>query len=93
VGSTDFVSPISSSDGDQVKLGVDDGSFDGTLDFFGTFPAQTQMTFLVSDDDVGLKSGSLTGLGLLLDGLDFANFFLQFVLGESVNNLTFFDGN
>jgi len=75
VGVTDFVAPISSSDGDDVELGVDDGSLDGALDFFGTFPSETEMTVGVTDDDVGLETGSLTGLGLLLDGFDLTDFF------------------
>lgn len=64
---TDLVTPIASSNWDKLKFGVDEGTFDGNLDFLGNFDSKTDMTILVSNNDDGLKAGSLTGFCLLLD--------------------------
>jgi len=93
VSVTDLVTPITSSDGDQVELGVGNGTLDGTLDFLGALPAQTDVTVGVTDDDVGFESGSLTGLGLLLDGLDLHNLLLKSFLQEEVNDVGLLDGD
>lgn len=69
------------------------GTLDGTLDFLGAFPAQTDMTVVVTNDDVSFESGSLTGLGLLLDGLDLHNFFLNGVLQEEINDVVLLNGD
>lgn len=62
--------PVSSSDGDDGELGNDDGSSDGGSDFLGGLDTETDVALGVTNDDNGLESGSLTGTGLLLDGLD-----------------------
>lgn len=97
VGSSDGVTPISFSDGDDVQFSAFNGSLNGSLDFLVTFPSQSDVSLSVSNNDVGFKSGSLTGLGLFLDGLDLNNFFFQdFVFSggqKVVNNLGFLDGN
>lgn len=84
---SDLVTPVSSSDGDHVKLGIDDGTLNGSLDFLGDLDTETQMAFRVTDQDNSLESGSLTGGGHLLDGLDLHDFFLKLVLEESVDDL------
>lgn len=97
VWSTDGVSPISLSDWDDVELSSLNGTLDGSLDFLVALPSQSDVSLTVSDDDVGLESGSLTGLGLLLDWLNLDNFFLEFLVGfrsqEVINDLGFLDGN
>jgi hypothetical protein len=62
--------PVTSSDGDDAELGDDDGGTDGGSDFLGGLDAETDVALGVTNDDNGLESGSLTGTGLLLDGLD-----------------------
>lgn len=74
---TDLVTPISLSDWDQVELGHNDGSLDGSLDFLVAFPSQSNVLLFITDDGESFESGSLTGLGLFLDGFDFHDFFLQ----------------
>lgn len=64
---TDLVTPITTTNGDQGKLGVVDGTTDGVGDFLGALNAQTDVTVRVSDNYEGLEAGSLTGTGLLLD--------------------------
>ena len=67
---SDLVSPVASSDGEEGELGGDEGTLDGDLDFLGDLDSETDVTVVVTDGDDGLKAGSLSGLGLLLDGDD-----------------------
>lgn len=92
--STDLVTPISLSDGDKVELGGSDGTLDGSLDFLVQFPSQTDVLLCVTDNDESFESGSLTGLSLLLDGLDLHDFFLQWGFSEEgINDFLFLDGD
>ena len=91
VGSTDLVAPISLSHGDNVELGHGDGTLDGTLNFLVAFPSETNVVSLVTDDGVGFEAGSLTGLGLLLNGLNLHDLFLDVVTEEGVNNFLLLD--
>ena len=87
MGSTDLVTPISFTDGDQVELGHNDGSLDGSLDFLVTFPSKTDVVARITDNGEGFEAGSLTGLGLLLDRFNFHDFFLDGFTQEFINNL------
>jgi hypothetical protein len=64
---TDLVTPIASSDWDQGELSSNEGTLDGNLDFLSELDTKTDVTILITDGNDGLESGSLTGLGLLLD--------------------------
>lgn len=102
---TDSGTPITSSDWDDVALGVDQSSLDGNLDFLGDLNTDTDVSLSVTASHNSLESGSLTGLGLLLDGNDGHDLIREGVLlvgeelvddlvlldwdGESVN---FFEG-
>ena len=93
---TDFVSPIASSDWDKRKLGSNECSLDGNLDFLGNFNTKTDVTVQISNSNDGLKSGSLTSLCLLLDGHDFHDFIGEFSLAlgkEFIYDLGFLDGD
>lgn len=70
MGQTKVGTPVSSSDGDNAQLGNDDGGADSSSDFLGSLNTETDVTLGVTNDDNGLESSSLTGTGLLLDGLD-----------------------
>lgn len=94
--STDLVTPISSSDGDEGELGGNEGSLNGDLDFLGNLDSETDVTVLVTDGNNSLKAGSLSGLGLLLDGDDLHDLVgkgLALILNKLLNNRGFFDGN
>jgi len=52
------------------------------LDFLGDLDSETDVTIEVSDGNDGLESGSLTGLGLLLDGNDLHDLIGEFFLGS-----------
>lgn len=62
--------PVTSSHGDDAELGNDDSGTDGGSNLLGGLDTETDVALGVTNDDNGLESGSLTGTGLLLDGLD-----------------------
>lgn len=70
VGLTKVGTPVSSSDGDDAQLGNDDGGADGSGNLLGGLDAEADVSLGVTNDDDGLEPGTLTGTGLLLDGLD-----------------------
>jgi hypothetical protein len=78
---TDLVSPITSSDWDQTQFSSNQGSLDGNLDFLGDLDSETDVTIEISDGNNSLESGSLTGLGLFLDGHNLHDFIREFFLG------------
>jgi hypothetical protein len=93
---TDLVTPIASSDWDQGELSSNEGTLDGNLDFLGELDTETDVTVLITDGNDGLESGSLTGLGLLLNGHDLHGLVreLSVVAGEEqVNNLGLLNGD
>lgn len=88
---TEVGTPVTTTDGDNGELGDDDGSADGGRDFLGGLDTETNVALGVTDDNDGLEAGTLTGTGLLLDGLDLHNLVLQ--LGkEEVDDLVLLDG-
>jgi hypothetical protein len=92
--STDSGTPVTSSDWDEVELGINETTLDGNLDFLGALDTDTNVTLSVSNGDNSLESSSLTSLGLLLDGQDAHDFVgkLGFVVGEeSINDWCFLD--
>lgn len=70
VRKTKVGTPVSSSHGDDAELRDDDGSTDSGRDFLRRLDTETDVALGVANDDDGLEAGSLTGTGLLLDGLD-----------------------
>ena len=49
------------------------------------------MLVVVTYNDIGLKSGSLSCTGLLLDWADGEGFLFKFILKEEIDNLIFLD--
>lgn len=70
VRQTKVGTPVTTTDGDNAKLSDDDSGADGSGNFLGSLDTETDVALGVTNDDNGLESGSLTGTGLLLDGLD-----------------------
>jgi hypothetical protein len=64
---SDSVSPIASSDWDQVQFSINKSTLDGDLDFLGNFNSKSDVSILISNGNDSLESSSLTSLGLLLD--------------------------
>lgn len=67
MGSTDLVSPISLSDGNEVQLSHSDCTLNGSLDFLVAFPSKSNVVLLITYNSISFEAGSLTGLSLLLD--------------------------
>jgi hypothetical protein len=83
--------PVTSSDGNDGELGDNDSGADGGRDFLRSLDTETDVTLGVTDEDDGLEAGTLTGTGLLLDGLDLHDLVLE--LGqEEVDDLVLLDG-
>lgn len=70
MGETEVGAPVSATDGDHAELGDDDGSADSSSNFLRGLDSETDVALRVADEDDGLEAGTLTGTGLLLDGLD-----------------------
>jgi hypothetical protein len=67
---TEVGTPVAATDGQDGELGDDDGGTDGGCDFLGGLDAETDVTLAIANNDDGLESCALTGLGLFLDRLD-----------------------
>jgi len=65
---TNSGSPISSSDWDKMDLSIEKSTFNGDLDLLGDLDTDTDVTLSITGSDDSLESGSLSSLGLLLDG-------------------------
>ena len=74
MGFPEFSPPVPSTNGNDGKFGENNGSANGGGDFLGAFDAETDVTVHIPNGDKGFETGSLTGLGLLLDGHDFHDF-------------------
>ena len=63
----DLVTPIASTDWDKGKFSADEGTFDGNLDFLGELNTETNMSIVITDNNDGLETGTLTSFSLLLN--------------------------
>merc|ERR1719163_1457183 len=91
---SDSGTPISSSDWDELELGINQSSLNGNLDFLGNLDSNTNESLSVTNSDDSLESGSLTGLGLLLDGEDAHDLIRELsllFLKESISDLMLLD--
>ena len=98
---TNLVTPVTSSDGDEGKLGSDEGTLNGDLDFLSDLDTETDVTVVITDGNESLEAGTLSGLGLLLDGDDLHDLILEllvaftsvlvFLGNEGLNDLGFLD--
>jgi len=86
-----FGTPVTSSDWNNRKLGQNNSRSDGVGDFFGTLDSESDVSGVISDDDGGLESSSLTGSGLFLNWLDFQDFVFQSRAQEVFDNFGFLD--
>jgi hypothetical protein len=92
----DLVTPIASTDWNEGKLGTDQSTLDGNLDFLGKFDAETDVSTVITSNNDGLETGSLTSLGLLLNGDDLHDLITELLVGcldEMVDNGGFLDWN
>ena len=89
MGTTNLVTPETSSDGDDAQFGQDDGTTNGSGHFFGALDAQTDVSVVISDGDKGLEAGTLTGTSLFLHRHDFEDFVFQRGAQEEIDDFEF----
>ncbi len=93
VGLSDLVTPVALADGENVELGVSDRAADRGGNLLGALLAETNVVLRVTNDNVSLKAGPLTGAGLLLDGHDLDDLILELATGKELDNLVLLDGD
>jgi hypothetical protein len=82
--------PVTTTNGDNGKLGKDDTTTDSGSNFLSTLDTQTNMTIFVTNDNKGLETSTLTGSGLLLNRHDLHDLISE--LGkEVINDLVLLD--
>jgi hypothetical protein len=79
---TEVGTPVTATNGDDAELSDDDSGTDGGSNLLGGLDTETDVALRVTNDDNGLETGTLTGTGLLLDGLDLHDLILE--LGQEV---------
>ena len=70
MGLSEGGAPVSPADGEDGKLGNDDGGADSCSYLLRGLDTETDVALRVADNNDRLKAGTLAGAGLLLDGLD-----------------------
>ena len=94
VGLTDLVTPITTTNGDDGKLGQDDGGTDSSSHLLSALHTETDVSVAVANDNEGLETSPLTGTSLLLHRHDLQYLILELLLTkEVINYLVFFDGH
>merc|ERR1711916_108003 len=88
---TDLVTPITSSDGNNRQFSKNDSTTGGSCYFLAAFNTQTNMTVAVTDSYKCLKTSTLSGTGLFLNGHDFQNLVFQSRTQEEIDDFMFFD--
>jgi len=88
---TKFGTPVTSSNWNNRQLSQNDSCSDGVGNFFGALDSESDVSVVVTNNDGGLESGSLTGSGLFLDWLDLEDFVFQSRAKEVFDNFGFFN--
>ena len=91
MGSTGVSAPVSTADRDQVHLGVDDAASDGGGNLLGGLDTKADVASSVTDSDVALEAGALTGRCLLLDRHDLHDLVLEGRADKVIHYLVFLD--
>ncbi len=72
-----LVTPVSTTDGDDGELGVDETAADGGGDLTSALDTETDVTVVVTDGNESLEASALTGVGLLLHRGDLHDLVLE----------------
>jgi len=83
--------PISTTNGDKVHLGVDDASTDSGGNFLRGFNTKSDVSIAITDGDVTLKPSALTSRSLFLHGHNLHYFVSHIGAEKKINNLVFLD--
>lgn len=93
MGLTKLVTPVSTTHGLDGKLGVDDGTTNGSGNFLGALDAKTKVPVVVTSSNKGFEAGALTSSCLLLNGHDLEHLVMESLLGEeNVNDFRLLNG-
>merc|ERR1740130_1547649 len=84
--------PVTTHDGHDVDLGVDDGTADGGGNLLGGLDAEADVAVEVADNDEGLEAVAGTSSGLLLHRHDLHDLILESG-EEEVDDLVLLDGH
>ena len=63
---TELVTPVTTTHWNDGQLGLDDGTPDGSGDFFGALHSQTNMSIVISDSNESLEPGNGFAFGLII---------------------------
>jgi len=74
---TEFVTPVTTTDWDQLKLGGDNGTTDSGGDLLTDLVTETDVTGTITDKGVAHEAVTLTGGSHLLDWVNLDNLILQ----------------
>lgn len=90
---TEFVTPVTTANRDQLKLGGDDGTTDSGGNFLTDLGSETDVTSGITDKGVAHEAVTLTSGGHFLDWVNLDNFILQNTGDrvEVINDLVFTD--
>merc|ERR1711956_209480 len=77
VGFTNFVTPETTTHGNDGQFSHDDSSTDSSGNLFGAFNAKANMTIGVSNSNKSLETSTLSGTGLFLHRHDLQDFILE----------------
>mmetsp|Transcript_9928 Transcript_9928/g.22087 ORF Transcript_9928/g.22087 Transcript_9928/m.22087 type:complete len:277 (+) Transcript_9928:278-1108(+) len=92
VGQAGVEAPVSTPDGHEVHLGVDNASADGGGDLLGSLEAQAQVAVAVTHSHVALEARALASSGLLLHRHDLHHLVLERGAQQVVHDLELLDG-
>lgn len=81
---TETGAPETTTDRDDVQLGIGLCTLDCVGDFLGALGAEAEVAIAIAKGNKCLESKTVTGLGLLLDRVDLEAFFLEAGLGVTV---------
>jgi hypothetical protein len=62
VGGTDLVTPITTTDRDQGKLGLDESTTNSSGDLTRALDTKTKVTIAITDGNKSLETSALTGI-------------------------------
>ena len=84
------ITPVSSTNRNEVHLGIDDASSNGSGNFLSALETQSDMTIPISNSDIALESSTLSCSGLLLYGHDLHHLVLD-ARAEVIDDLVLLD--
>ena len=97
VGQADLAAPITAANGDNLHLGREDATTDGVGHLLARLDTETNVAVEVADEHEGLEASTLTGRGLLLNGLHLENLVLELASAgdaeEILHDLVLLDGH